>query len=342
MTTPANNGPNNGANTPEDDDPFGYLYADGQAAGATPPTHGGGYGYPGQAGAQPGVPRTSYNQVRTVGERTYGGQRGHVPQQPAHQAPHQQPHQPQPHYQAPEAIQAGGYGVPPQQQYGQQPPQYSQPAPPRGSSRKGMLIAAVAVVGAVVIGIGVALISDKGKDKGEDLSGGPADKVSEAPRTPGGKTPESKPSKKAEMPKADAAAGTGLALSGGATVESSVPGAKGAGGQYVGGFNKVGAAVTWTVDVPETGEYTLFVNYGVPGKDADGTLTINGVVQTRAISLRNFSRAPEGDWEKGWTKSYSWIHLAKGTNALKISCESTNKCEAVIDQLRLAKGQVTD
>ena len=35
----------NGASTPEDDDPFGYLYADGQANGAQPPS-GGGYGYP--------------------------------------------------------------------------------------------------------------------------------------------------------------------------------------------------------------------------------------------------------------------------------------------------------
>ena len=43
MTTPGNNG----ANTPEDDDPFGYLYEDGQAAGANPPRTGGGYGYPG-------------------------------------------------------------------------------------------------------------------------------------------------------------------------------------------------------------------------------------------------------------------------------------------------------
>ena len=29
---------NNGAPTPEDDDPFGYLYADGQANGAQPPS----------------------------------------------------------------------------------------------------------------------------------------------------------------------------------------------------------------------------------------------------------------------------------------------------------------
>lgn len=74
---------NDGANKPENDDPFGYLYEDGQAAGAQPPG-GGGYGYPGPAQAQPGVPRTSYNQVRTVGERQYGGQQyaqPHVPSQ---------------------------------------------------------------------------------------------------------------------------------------------------------------------------------------------------------------------------------------------------------------------
>lgn len=97
---------NNGASKPEDDDPFGYLYADGQAAGAQPPGQGG-YGYPGPA-AQPGVPRTSYNQVRTVGERQYG----QVPQQQAYgqQAPPQygQPNgqygQPNAQYAAPETY----------------------------------------------------------------------------------------------------------------------------------------------------------------------------------------------------------------------------------------------
>ncbi|MER7758765.1 CBM35 domain-containing protein [Streptomyces sp. NPDC097619] len=339
MTTPADNGPNNGANTPADDDPFGYLYADGQANGATPPAQAGGYGYPGQAGGQPGVPRTSYNQVRTVGERTYGGQRGaapgQVPLQPPYGQQQPQPGYPQPQYPAPETLQAGGYGVPPQQSY-------AQPAPPqRGSSRKGLLIGAVAVVGAVVIGIGVALLSDKDKDQGDGTATGPSDQVSEAPETPGEKTPGTKPSKDAEkLPKADAASGPGLALTGGASVQNTVPGAKGAGGQYVGGFNQVGASVTWTVDLPSDGDYTLFVNYAVPGKDADATLTINGKVQSRAINLKNWAGAGDGDWEKGWTNSYSWIELAKGTNSLKLSCESSNKCDAVIDQLRLAKGHV--
>ncbi|SCD95113.1 hypothetical protein GA0115253_1024241 [Streptomyces sp. Termitarium-T10T-6] len=99
---------NNGASKPEDDDPFGYLYADGQAAGAQAPGQGG-YGYPGPA-AQPGVPRTSYNQVRAVGERQYGQQQ--VPQQQggtataqqAYGQPAQQYNRPNPQYAAPDDL----------------------------------------------------------------------------------------------------------------------------------------------------------------------------------------------------------------------------------------------
>jgi hypothetical protein len=76
---------NNGASTPEDDDPFGYLYADGQANGAQPPA--GGYGYPG-----------SVNRVRTVGERQYG----QVPQQQTYGQPAYG--QPNAHYAAPETV----------------------------------------------------------------------------------------------------------------------------------------------------------------------------------------------------------------------------------------------
>ena len=71
---------NNGASTPEDDDPFGYLYADGQAAAPSRPARAAATATRVPA-AQPGVPRTSYNQVRTVGERQYGQQ---VPQQQAY------------------------------------------------------------------------------------------------------------------------------------------------------------------------------------------------------------------------------------------------------------------
>lgn len=346
MTTPANNGPNNGANKPEDDDPFGYLYADGQAAGATPPGQGGGYGYPGSTGggqsgaAQPGVPRTSYNQVRTVGDRPYGGQRGQVPQQqpPAYQA----------QYQAPEALQAGGYGVPPQQQ----PPQYTQSVPLPGggghggghgggghggaSSRKGMLIGAVAVVAAVAIGIGAAVaFGDKDKGKDDKNAAKPGQSQS-GPATSPSNQPSGSASPEAPLPKGDAG-GSGMVISGGATLQSAVPGAKSAGGQYVGNFNQPGAAVTWTLDVPKDGEYTFRTLYGVPGKDANMTLAINGAVQGRPINMKNFAKAAEGDWAKGWTNTYSYVTLKQGTNTIKISCEVGNSCEAVIDQFVLEK-----
>ncbi|MEV7414592.1 CBM35 domain-containing protein [Streptomyces sp. NPDC089919] len=322
--TPANNGPNNGANAPEDDDPFGYLYADGQAAGATPPSQSS-YGYPGgpTVGGQPGVPRTSYNQVRTVGDR-----------RPA--APRQVPQQ-QAHYPAPETLGAG-YGGP-QQGYGQQPPQQYAPEPGHGGgrSRRGLLIAAVAVVGAVVIGIGVALITDnKGKDKGAE---GPSDKVSQAPATPGKTDPTKdtgKDTDKGALPKADAASGSGLTLAGGATVQSDIKGAQSADGKYVGGFNAVGASLTWTVDAPAEGDYKLRMTYSVPGTDANATVTVNGVSVTKPINMKNYSGAPAGDWEKGWTNTWGQVTLNKGTNTIKVSCEQGNSCDAIIDRVWLA------
>lgn len=343
MTTPANNGPHGGANQPEDDDPFGYLYADGQAAGATPPGQGGGYGYPGpaaggQPGAQPGVPRTSYNQVRTVGERTYGGQRGAVPQQ-------QPPQAYQAQYQAPEALQANGYGVPQQPSPAPQP--QTQPMGPAGgrgrgsggaggSSRKGLLIAAVAVVAAVAIGIGAAVaFGNKDEDKGGKNQ---AASQSQKPTAPKGDQPSddasaSPQASKTPLPKGEAAS-TGMALTGGATLQNSVQGAKSSGGQYVGNFNQPGAALTWTLDVPTAGQYKLKISYAVPGKAASTTLTVNGDQQTRPINMNNFSNAKPGEWDK-WTYTHSNVDLKKGTNTVKISCETGNQCEIIIDQLWL-------
>ncbi|MFD3934784.1 CBM35 domain-containing protein [Streptomyces sp. NPDC058611] len=352
MTTPANNGSHSGANKPEDDDPFGYLYEDGQAAGATPPGQGG-YGYPGPGGGhpgtQPGVPRTSHHQVRTVGDRrSSGGPRGPVPQQgqPSYQA----------QYQSPEALQAGGYGVPPQQGGSSQSSQTQAISSHGGggshghggtgnrgggSSRKGLLIAAVAVVGAVAIGIGAALaFGGDGKEKGDDKAGGDGGQQSAAPQNPASPAPSDAPKPSAApLPKADAS-GAGMVLTGGAQLQNTVPGAKSGDGQYVGGFNQPGAALTWTVDVPSAGDYTVYVKYGVPGKDAKATLTVNGQSPNQALNLANFAKASEGAWEKGWTTTYAWITLKKGTNNVKISCEAGNQCDVVFDQLEMASGHV--
>ncbi|MEU5215258.1 CBM35 domain-containing protein [Streptomyces sp. NPDC020807] len=325
---------NDGANKPEDDDPFGYLYADGQAAGAQAP-QGGGYGYPGPAPARPGVPRTSYNQVRTVGERQYGGaaqQQGYLPQQSPYGNQQQPPYgQPNAQYAAPET-----YGGPPTR------PVPPQPLPPqrggRGPNTRGLLIGAVAVVAVVVVGIAAAVISNSGnKDDKADAGGQTGGPTSAAPSQQPSDQPSTQPSTEPtplELPKQDAAT---LKLGGPATTANAVKGAKGTNGAYV-AFNGEGGSASWSVDVPNSGAYTLRITYSVPGKDAKTSLTVNGAAP-RDVNMSNFAKAAEGDWEKGWTYTYAYVNLNKGANALKLSCEAGNACEAILDQVYLEAGE---
>ncbi|MFC5202626.1 MULTISPECIES: CBM35 domain-containing protein [Streptomyces] len=324
---------NNGASTPEDDDPFGYLYADGQANGATPPSGGGGYGYPG-----------SVNRVRAVGERQYGQQQAGYGQQQAaaptapygqvpQQGPYGQPGQQQPgygrpnaHYAAPETVPGGA-------------PASRQSAGGggrgRGPNTKGLLIGAIAVVAAVVIGIGVAMMGGDSNDKtGDDAGSSPqASQSAEPSKSAGEQPPEA-----GKLPPIDAKA---LRLEGGATTASDVKGAKSEGGVYVAGFNQAGASVTWTVNgIPKSGKYSVYVGYSVPGKDGTATLTVNGTASKTPVGLKNWAGGPAGDYEKGWTKTYNWIQLDKGTNTIKVSCEQGNQCDALIDQMWLVNGWV--
>jgi hypothetical protein len=305
---------NNGASTPEDDDPFGYLYADGQANGAQPPSGGGGYGYPG-----------SVNRVRTVGERQYG-----QPQAPAAaygQVPHQQAYgQPNAHYAAPETMPGGAPTT-------RQAPTGPGGGSGRGPNTKGLLIGAIAVVAAVVIGIGIAMINGDSGDAKNNNQAAPSQSAGQSPSPSQSATQQS-----TDDTKLPTTAAKALHLEGGATTASDVKGAQADGGVYVGNFNHVGAAVTWTVDVPSTGKYTLHTGYGVPGVDATATLTVNGTPQTQPLKLKNWANAPQGDWEKGWTKTYNWIQLNKGTNTIRISCEQGNQCNAYLDQLWLTNG----
>ncbi|MGW2276450.1 carbohydrate-binding protein [Streptomyces sp. NPDC001770] len=343
---------NNGESKPEDDDPFGYLYEDGQAAGAQPPG-GGGYGYPGPA-AQRGVPRTSYNQVRAVGERQYG----QVPPQQAYGQP------PQPYGQQPPQQ----YGQQPQQPYGQQ--QYGRPtaqyAAPEtypggagavtasgsvghggsgrggnggntgrgGPNTKAILAGAIVVVAVVLIGIAVALTTGDGNDK-DNKKNQASSSAAPSGDTDKSASPEPTTSDEpVELPKQDAAA---LTLGGTATLDNTVPGAKSASGKYI-SLNEVGRSATWTVDVPKAGPYTLYVTYGVPGKDAKTTLTVN-TEAPRSINMKNYAQAAEGDAAKGWTNTYAYVNLTKGSNTLKLSCEVGDQCDANLDQLSLKAGQ---
>ncbi|MFB7460127.1 MULTISPECIES: carbohydrate-binding protein [unclassified Streptomyces] len=300
---------NSGASTPEDDDPFGYLYADGQANGAQPPS--GGYGYP-----------NAVNRVHTVGQRQYGQQ---PPTAPQGQVPQQQGAygRPNAHYAAPEALPGG---APTGRQSGQ--------GGGRGPNTKGLLIGAVAVVAAVVIGIGVAMLNDDSGDKGEDTAGGPAPTAT--------KSSEPSPSTSAsaetsgELPKIDAKA---LSLEGGARTATDFKGSKADGGVYVADFNQVGAKATWTVDgIRNAGSYRLNVRYGIPGVDANATLAVNGKDASQTLSMKNFSHMPEGDWEKGWQTTWALVNLNQGTNTIEIACNDGNQCNAVLDQVWLSKG----
>ncbi|MCL7492238.1 carbohydrate-binding protein [Streptomyces sp. MCA2] len=298
---------NNGADTPENDDPFAYLYRSEGGEGGAPGPSG-----DGPAARQPGVPRTSYNQVRAVGQRQYGQQ---APQQVTYG-------QQNAHYAAPETLPGGDRTR-------------SAPAPGNGGQeprrgRNGLLIGAVAVVAVVCIGIGVAMLTN-GKNAKDDTAGKPGptagDKVS-----PGDKPKKPAPGK---LPKEDAGS---LRLDGGAATAKDVPGARSTSGSYVGGFNQVGAKVQWTVDAPRAGDYRLYVRYGIPGEDANATLAVNSKPNSQPIGLKNFIHSPKGDWEKGWQTTWAPVTLNKGSNTIEISCGQGNQCNANLDQVWLQRG----
>ncbi|CAL9523310.1 carbohydrate-binding protein [Streptomyces sp. Tu 3180] len=305
---------NNGASTPEDDDPFGYLYADGQANGAQPPS--GGYGYP-----------HSVNRVRPVGTRQYG-QPGTAPQAPPQQGVYGQPNA---HYAAPETLPGGATAV--------QSPSAGRGGGGRGRgpNTKGLLVGAIAVVAAVVIGIGVAMIGGDDEDKGGDNQ---ADATPTQSQTDG-TSPSASASaeEEAELPTVDAKA---MRLGGAASLASDVEGAQSDGGIYVTNLNQPGSSVTWTVNgIPKDGAYTVFVRYSTTDEPQSMTLTVNGKEFGSKLNMDNFARAKDGDFSKGWTQTFAWPTLNKGSNTISVSCNDGDKCNVLLDQLWLKEGQVT-
>ncbi|MEU3353502.1 carbohydrate-binding protein [Streptomyces sp. NPDC037389] len=317
--TAGNNGTGTGSGAsgaPENDDPFGYLYR----------SEGGGSTEGGQqqtAAYQPGVPRTSYNQVRPVGSRTYGGAQGVGSTAP-------RPAGPNPHYAAPETL----GGAPTQGQAPVRGGHGAAPAAPR-PRRRGLLIAAIAVVLVVAGGIGVAMLTNSSSDDKQTSAGG-EEKPGGGDAAKGGDAKKKKdkdegpknPSVNAQT-KRDA---SNLRLSGGATTEKTVKGAQADGGIYITGMNQPGAAVEWTVDVEKAGDYRLNLRYGVPGKDATLTTWANGNKTFSSIKMKNYGAKP-GDWENGWFTSWVQVSLNKGTNVLKFSCEPGDQCESHLDQV---------
>ncbi|MEV4443686.1 hypothetical protein AB0K09_32800, partial [Streptomyces sp. NPDC049577] len=241
---------------------------------------------------------------------------------------------PSPHYAAPETLQAG-------------PPRPAAPAHQGGGhgaarpKRRGLLIAAISVVLVVAAGIGAAMLTnDSGKDDGKkvDANGGEQKPgKDESKDDDSSKKGEQKNPSAAGLMKRDAAS---LRLVGGATTAKDLPNSKADGGLYVTGMNRVGAAAEWSLDVPSSGEYTVFIGYGVPGADASSTLWVNGKASDRKLNMKNFAQAKSGEWDKGWTRTYAWIDLNKGSNIIKVSCEQGDQCNFNLDQVWLKPGHV--
>lgn len=302
---------NNGTNKPEGDDPFGYLY---QSEDGAP------------EGQQAGVPRTSYNHVRAVGERRYGQQR-----------PQQDAQSPSAYYAAPETQPVGPGG--PHGGNGGRGAGPRRGGPEGPKRRNGLLIGALAVVAAVVLGVGAAVAFS---DDDSDSSANPDPKQSESADAGGDdekdddekEQPDEKPVK---LPSEDASS---LRLDNGPKVSSDIEGSRAKDGAYISDFDSEGAAATWTPEVPEGGKYTVFVGYSVPGEGTDATLSINGKPEGRLLNLGNFANAEEGEWADGWTQTFAWVNLNEGQNEIKVSCEKDNECKAAFDRVWLAKGHV--
>ncbi|NYI07622.1 carbohydrate-binding protein [Allostreptomyces psammosilenae] len=318
--------------TPEGDDPFAYLYrpeggAEGPNAGAQ---HGGGQQGAGGA-AQGNVPRTSYHQATRVGandhrrqaaaQRTAGG----YPQQPeaGHRAP-AQPQQPAP---------AGG-----RRAARQEPPRRSQ----------GPLIAAIAVVAAVAIGITAALVANNADDGGDDPQTQGSTSPSAQPGNDGTGTdpsesasPSASPSSSEEAGELPSADSSDFQLIGGAALTTQLPGAESANGAYVAGLDQPNAAVLWTVEVPEAGTYRLYVQYSNSTEEkseedqASATYVVNGEESSHHMNMRNFNAAV-GDWSAS-ESTYAIVELEEGENTIQLGCGAADKCHYVLDRMWLAR-----
>ena len=212
---------NNGASTPEDDDPFGYLYADGQAR-RSPAARRGGYGYPAPVNrARPvGAQYVVQPAVRTVGDRAVRRRS----RSSRYGQPQQAHGQPNAHYAAPETL--------PRRRSPPASPTQHQAASGGGGGRgggpntKGLLIGA-----------------DRGGRRGRDRhrrghAGQRRRRQGRRRRQPGADSAPDRPSaspsdepsaasaeSRAELPKQDAAA---LRSAAGATLATDVKGAQGA------------------------------------------------------------------------------------------------------------------
>ncbi|RKN09705.1 hypothetical protein [Streptomyces radicis] len=310
-----------GRGTPDEggDDPFAYLY---RPEGGEP---------------QPQQPRQpSYHQVRPVGERTFGGQQGHRQQAggsyatQASPSAYQQPqqHRPDAYYAAPE-TQVGG---PPD---GGRPDRRRVDPEPR---RNGLLIGAIAVVLAVVLGVGAAILFSGGEDGDAAGDGSTSEPTGGSGDDEGGDEPSDEPSdEEAEPEGLPAAAVTELELAGGIGFQADVEGARSDDGAYVRVQNQQNSTITWTFDFQgEPGQYRLTTYYAAVADDQTMSFSINGTPREDPVNLRDWN-GDISEWENSWFDTYNLVDLAEGENTVQLTC--TAQCDVLIDGLAITEHQ---
>ncbi|WP_049563967.1 hypothetical protein [Streptomyces sp. SBT349] len=310
-----------GRGTPDEgDDPFGYLYR--PEAGQPQPQ------------AAPRQP--SYHQVRPVGERTFGGQQGYrQPQTQTHQAQQGHPSR-QPHQQSPDAYYAAPETQPGGPPYSGPPDRRRQDSEPR---RNGLLIGAIAVVLAVVVGVGAAIIFSSGGEDGSEAGGDPSASATEDSGDDGGNgDPGDEPTDEQTEPEGlPAATITDVQLGGGITFASDVPGAETENGAYIAVGGTQNSTVTWTFDFEgEPGQYRLYTGYAAIADGQTMAFSVNNTPREDPVELRDYNGG-ESAWESSWFETYNIVELAEGSNTVQFTC--TAQCDVLINKLEIRENR---
>ncbi|UCM88755.1 carbohydrate-binding protein [Streptomyces marincola] len=299
----------NGRGTPDegDDDPFAYLY---RPEGDQPQ----------QGQGRPAPRQPSYNQVRPVGERTFGGQQGYRGQQQPPQA------RPDAYYAAPE-TQPGG--APP---YGAGPPRRRDTEP----RRNGLLIGAIAVVLAVVVGIGAAIVFSGGEDENPEAGG---DATPTAPEEDDGGNADDEPTEEPtdEETESDGPPTAELAdlqLGNGAALTSGIAGARSPDGQYISVQGAPNATITWTFELNgEPGPYRLNAGYAVISDGQGMAFSVNGTPRDDLVEMEDYADGVD-EWENSWFSTWKQVDLQEGENTVQLTCAGS--CDVLVDQLYIS------
>ncbi|MDT0322907.1 carbohydrate-binding protein [Streptomyces millisiae] len=303
---------NTGGGTPgEGDDPFAYLYRPED----------------GQPQAPSGPRQPSYNQVRPVGQRTYGGQQG---QGQGQRGGYGYP-QPDTRYAAPETRPGG---VPPVGHGGHGRRQAPEPR------RNGLLIGAIAVVLAVVLGVGAAIMfsgdGDENQADGTETTAPPDDSSNDDGEGGADDEPSDEPTDEdaaGELPVAELAS---LQFGGGAGLQTGVANARSDDGSYI--TVTPNSTITWTFDLQgDPGQYYFYTGYSTVSDGQSMSFSVNGTAREDGVDLKDWATGSD-EWADSWVSTFNLVDLQEGQNTIQLSC--TSSCDVLIDQFLISEEQL--